>query len=424
MQQDKIKAASSSRRVSKGVERSRPAEVNIETHEAYMMESEPSRISVEDFRAMLMSAVYTGASDITVQSDMQPRAEIHGVMYRITRKPWSPSEVDMVLMEVYGGSNARTEINGMKVIDCSYELNLPDGARQRFRVNAIGIYGRDGKGVEITLRALPSKTPSLEMVKISDRELEALRPKDGIIVIAGATGSGKTTTMAAITGSQLKDTSNPVKIIDIQAPIENTFMDITGAVKGSSSLIGQSEVGKHIPNFAEGVRAALRRKPKIINVGEARDFETIHASLEASLTGHLVYTTTHAGNVSDAIRRLLSVFPAAEREARAFDLVSALRFMMVQHLVPRIDKPSVIPVREYLRFTPRIKEKLVSSQISEWPMMLIDEVHGRVSDTGPDDMRQSFLEVVKPLYEQGAISRNDAFLLGSSEAVSGTNGEV
>lgn len=406
-----------SRRVSKGVEKSRAFPVDIANREAFMLEEEPSRISVEDFRQFLMSCVLSGASDVTVQSDMQPRAEIHGIHYRATRKPWSPSEVDMVLMEVYGGSNARTEINGMKVLDFSYELNLEDGTKQRFRVNAIGIYGRDGKGVEITLRALPNKTPDLAMVKLSDEEVAALKPKDGIIIIAGATGSGKSTTMAAITRSQLEDIENTVKIVDIQAPIEYTFRDVTNATKGSSSMIGQSEVHKHIPNFAEGVRAALRRKPNIINVGEARDFETIHAALEASLTGHLVYTTTHAGNVADAVRRLLSVFPANERDARAFDLISAMRFMMVQHLVPRIDTPGVIPVREYLRFTPRLKEKLVSAGINEWPTMLIDEVYGRIPDVGPEDMCQSLLEVVKPLYIKGMISKNDTFLLGGLAAI-------
>lgn len=409
--------SAASRRVSRGVENSRVVELDTERREAFMLREEPSRISEEDFRELLMSCVLSGASDVTIQSDQQPRAEIHGVLYRVTRKPWSPSEVDMILMEVYGGANARTEINGMRVLDFSYELNLIDGTRQRFRVNAIGIFGRDGKGVEITMRALPSRTPDLEMVKLSEEEVDALKPKDGIIVIAGATGSGKSTTMAAITRTQLEDLHHPVKIVDIQAPIEYTFRDVTGNISGSSSMIGQSEVGRHIPAFADGVRAALRRKPNIINVGEARDFETIHAALEASLTGHLVYTTTHAGNVPDAVRRLLSVFPASEREARAFDLISAMRFLMVQHLVPRIDRPGRIPVREYLRFTQRVKERMVSADINDWPTMMIDEVRGRVTGRTEEDMCQSLVDVVTPLYRDGIISRTDTFLLGGLEAI-------
>lgn len=409
--------SSRQRKVSPGVERARKVPVEVGAGEAFMLEQDPPRISLEDFRALLMSCVMSGASDITIQSDQQPRAEIHGLLYRATRRPWGPSEVDQVLMEVYGGANARTEINGQRVLDFSYELNLPDGSRQRFRCNAIGIFGRDGQGVEITLRALPSITPSLSGVSLTEGETAALSPRDGIVIIGGATGSGKSTTMAAITRSHLENLARPVKIVDIQAPIEYTFRDVTNALTGSSSVIGQSEVGRHIRGFADGVHAALRRKPHIINVGEARDFETIQASIEASLTGHLVYTTTHAGSVADAVRRLLSVFPASERESRAYDLVSALRFLMVQHLIPRIDRPGRVPIREYVRFTPRLRERLLDNPINEWPLMITDEVYGRVPETGPEDMRLSLLEAVTPLFRSGVIARDDALRLGGLAAV-------
>ena len=405
------------RKVSPGVERARKVPIQVESGEAFMLDEDPPRISLEDFRALLMSCVMSGASDVTIQSDQQPRAEIHGRLYRTTRRPWGPSEVDQVLMEVYGGANARTEINGQRVLDFSYEVNLPDGSRQRFRCNAIGIFGRDGQSVEITMRALPSITPTLAGVSLSPEETAALSPRDGIVIIAGATGSGKSTTMAAITRSHLENQSRPVKIVDIQAPIEYTFRDVTNALSGSPSVIGQSEVGRHIRAFSDGVHAALRRKPHIINVGEARDFETIQASIEASLTGHLVYTTTHAGSVPDAVRRLLSAFPASERESRAYDLVSALRFLMVQHLVPRADRPGRVPIREYVRFTPRLRERILENPVNDWPLIITDEVHGRGVEPGPDDMRLSLLESVTPLYRSGIIAREDAMRLGGLAAI-------
>ncbi|PTX52520.1 defect-in-organelle-trafficking protein DotB [Gemmobacter caeni] len=407
------------RRVSPGVEQARKVPIIVGSGEAFMLDQDPPRISMEDFRALLMSCVLSGASDVTIQSDQQPRAEIHGLLYRTTRRPWGPSEVDQVLMEVYGGANARTEINGQRVLDFSYELNLPDGSRQRFRCNAIGIFGRDGQGVEITLRALPSVTPSLPGVGLSEGETLALSPRDGIVIIAGATGSGKSTTMAAITRSHLENLSRPVKIVDIQAPIEYTYRDVTNGLTGSPSVIGQSEVGKHIRGFADGVHAALRRKPHIINVGEARDFETIQASIEASLTGHLVYTTTHAGSVADAVRRLLSVFPANERESRAYDLISALRFLMVQHLVPRIDRPGRVAIREYIRFTPRVREGLLDAPINDWPLRITDEVYGRTQGAGAEDMRLSLLDSVAPLFRDGVISRDDALRLGGLAVIRG-----
>lgn len=440
------KSTAISRRISKGIENSvafKPIRADLT---CFVIPQEPARISNEDFRGFLMSCVLSGASDVTIQSDQQPRAEIHGVLYRATRKPWSPSEVNQVLIEVYGGANARTEINGRNVLDFSYELNLIDGTKQRFRCNATGIYGRDGQGVEITMRSLPSETPSLVMVNLEgltperavfDQNeakpflekpdalaapfisgvLEAMKPKNGIVVVAGGTGSGKSTTLAAVMRSHLEDVQNPVKIVDIQAPIEYTYRDIMSGISGSSSMIGQSEVGKHIRSFAVGVHSALRRKPNIISVGEARDYETISAALEAALTGHLVYTTTHANDVSDTIRRLLSTFPAMEREARAFDLISAMRYCMVQYLLPRIDKPGVVPVREYIKFTPRLKEKLVVLPVNDWPGVMADEVAGRVTDLDASDLCQSLCEVVTPLYSRGIISREDSFLLGGIDAV-------
>lgn len=325
----------------------------------------------------------------------------------------------MVLIEAYGGSNGPTEINAQNVLDFSYELNLPSGDRQRFRVNATGIYGRDGSGVELTFRALPRKTPDLLMVRLNSDEVEALTPRDGIVVIAGATGSGKSTTMAALTRYHLEESPRPVKIVDIQAPIEYTFRDVMSNLGGSSSTIGQSEVGKNIRSFADGVHSALRRKPHIINVGEARDFETISASLEASLTGHLVYTTTHASSVSVAIRRLLTIFPGNERESRGYDLISALRFVMVQHLVPTPDGTGRVPVREYLEFTDAMRERLLSAPMHEWSSIVDRAVLGELSGADPDMQFVSLRDVCTRLYAEQAITRSDALRLGGAQAIAG-----
>ena len=145
-----------------------------------------------------------------------------------------------------------------------------------------------------------------------------------------------------------------------------------------------------------------------INVGEARDFETISASLEASQTGHLVYTTTHADSVSGTMRRLLSTFPAAERDSRAYDLVSSLRFIMVQSLIPRIDTSGRVAVREYLRFTTRLRERLLSAPVGDWPSIVNREVASPAPDAGTDDLRRSLAEAVLPHLQAGRISRSRA----------------
>lgn len=404
-------ASKVSRRVSAGVANSRAIAPDRNRLEAFMLREEPPSLSEDDFREFLMSCAMSRASDVTIQSDQQPRAEIDGVNYRAARRPWSPAEVDRILAEVHGGANARAEINARRVLDFSYELNLPGGARQRFRVNATGIHARDGHGVEISLRVLPTRTPDPAEVGLEAIVVAAMKPRNGIVVVSGGTGSGKSATLAAVVRSHLEDANRPAKIVDIQAPIEYTFRDVAGGSSGSSSLIGQSEVGRHLDGFADGVRSALRRKPDIIVVGEARDLETISASLEASLTGHLVYATTHANDVPDAIRRLLAAFPAVEREARAFDLIASMRFCMAQHLLPRIDGPGRVAAREYVRFTPRLKEKLAALPVADWASVLRREVSGEAADDGPGDMRQSLRDSLSALLRLGAVSREDALAL-------------
>ena len=416
--------AGSARRVSPGVEHAKAFEIP-EGSPSFVpaIPDESPRVNPDEFRRILMSCVLAGASDVTIQTDQQARAEIHGRLYRVTRRPWSPSEIDAILSEVYGNASAQTEINGRVVLDFSYELNLGKGNRQRFRVNATGIHGRSGSGVEITMRALPSMTPTAKQVSLSDEELSALMPRDGIVVIAGATGSGKSTTMAAITRDHLESAITPVKIVDIQAPIEYTYQDVTSNLSGSSSTIGASEVKRHIESFADGVHSALRRKPHIIMVGEARDFATISASLEASLTGHLVYTTTHAGSVVDAMRRLLSVFPAAERDARAYDLLSGLRFLMVQHLVPRQDRPGRVPIRELLEVNSSVREKLIIHPTTEWAGKLIEIMRQDGNDHIGGALKRSLPDSVIPLYRNGTITKHDAIRIGGAEVARMIAGE-
>ena len=364
-------------------------------------EAVPNRVTARYFRELLVTCARSGASDITLQSDQQPRVEIDGDLFRIGRRPWTPSEVEMVLVELYHAANAIAEIKARKVLDFSYEIGRRNGIKWRFRVNATGVHAWDGSGIEITLRVLPSETPDSEFVSLSEQEVSTLTPRSGLVVIAGATGSGKSATMAALTRHHLESVSSPVKIVDIQSPIEYTFRDVSTHLKGSSSIIGQSEVGRHIPGFAAGVRSALRRKPHIINVGEARDLETIRTSLEAALTGHLVYTTTHAGSVADCVRRLLSAFPVEEREHRASDLGTSLRFIMVQHLVPRIGGGRV-PVREYLRFSGGIRTMLLRRPSHEWPGLILEIMECRASNYEKEFM-QRLDESAASLVKNGKI---------------------
>ena len=367
-----------------------------------------SRAAAAYLQKFLVNCAKRGVSDITLQTDREPRVEIKGRLYRYGNQPWSPSEVAAALTELYRGPHALAQINGRKVLDFSYELPTEFGDKQRFRVNGTGIEGMDSAGIEITIRILPSTTPDARFAKLSEKEIAEMAPRSGLVIIAGATGSGKSSTMAALIRHHLECTERPVKIVDIQAPIEFTYRDVSFPNSGSASLIGQSEVGRHVPDFQSGIRSALRRKPNIISVGESRDLETVSASLEAALTGHLVYTTVHAGSVTECVRRLISVFPGREREQRAYDLAASLRFILVQHLLPLKGCKGRVPVREYVSFGTILRFSMLKDLPSRWPALIENVLRERDQDAFSSVFKKNFGQSAKALVSAGMVDQEEA----------------
>ena len=366
------------------------------------------RAAAAYLRKFLANCAERGVSDITLQTDRVPRVEIEGRLHRCGDQPWLPSEVAAALAELHRGPHALAQINGRKVLDFSYELPTEFGGKQRFRVNATGIEGLDSAGMEITIRILPSTTPDAGFARLSEKEIAEMAPRCGLVVIAGPTGSGKSSTMAALIRHHLERAERPVKIVDIQAPIEFTYRDVSFPESGSASLIGQSEVGRHVPDFQSGIRSALRRKPHIISVGESRDLETVGASLEAALTGHLVYTTVHAGSVTECVRRLISVFPAQEREQRACDLAASLRFVLVQHLLPLKCCKGRVPVREYVSFCAALRFSMLRDSSSRWPALIEDVLRGADHDGLAAIFKKTFEQSAKALVSAGLVDQEEA----------------
>lgn len=362
----------------------------------------PQRLSLADFDKLAVQAVELGASDLTLQSERALRVQIHGRQRRGSVRQLSGSEVEELLRGLYRADNAPAEVKSGRTLDFSYDIRLDRARRQRFRVNATGILARGADGVEITLRVLPTRTPTWREIGLPEELLPALSPRNGIVVIAGATGQGKSTTLAAVIRMHLEASGRPRKIVDLQAPIEFTYEDVLEGLGSSASLIGQSEVPRHVESFAAGVRSGLRRAPDIILVGESRDRATIEASLEAALTGHLVYTTTHAGSVAETMRRLPIVFAVDDREARAFDLATSLKVVIAQQLLPKVGGGRV-PAREYLVFDDTIKEQLFGARTNEWGSIITRILAQPPART----LCRSMVTEVDDLHRQGLISRDE-----------------
>lgn len=324
------------------------------TKSEFLIKNEPLRISNNDLNLILEHCTNINSSDITIQSGEEIIAEIHGRLEKITTRKLTNSEVGVILNSIYG-SNGVTQLLSGKDLDTNYEFKPSRESRFRYRVNATGILVTGHQGIQITLRTIPTDPPLLADMKLESSIIEYLEPEQGVIYVTGATGSGKTTLLAAIIRNIAEKQDCHRKILTYESPIEFVYDDLNT----ESAVIGQSEIPRNLPSFAHGVRNALRRKPKLILVGEARDSETISAVLDAALTGHPVYTTLHTNGVAETIRRLVGSFSKEERLGKTIDIIETTKVILWQKLVPTVDGKRTA-LREYLVFNDQVRDELLS----------------------------------------------------------------
>ncbi len=338
--------------------------------DSYMVPNEPARFEPKHLDELLVYANKTGASDITIQTGSPIIAEIYGRLYPLTHRKLSNTEVGELLNAVYG-ANATIQILRGEDVDTHYEVRPNRNERFRHRVNGTGCYVEGHEAIQITFRTIPSTPPSLSELGLPESIVKAIAPDDGVVYITGSTGSGKSTLLAAIIKEIAEDPQSNRKILTYEAPIEFVY----DSIETPTAIISQSEIPRNLPSFAAGVRNALRRKPRLILVGEARDSETISAVLEAALTGHPVYTTLHSNGVPETIRRLVGSFSKEERIGRTIDIIETMRLIIWQRLVPTVDGKRVA-LREYLVFTEALRDRLLDSdpeQITATTRALVKE---------------------------------------------------
>lgn len=321
---------------------------------------EPMRLTADDIDPLLLWCVKKNASDITFQTDRPVYTEVDGVLYPATYRSMDAADMAVVLTKLYG-PEATARLAAARDLDVSYEVRPDRYSRTRFRVNITAILSRGRDSAQVTLRVLPGEPPTMADLAIEAEIVDAWDPRQGIVIITGPTGSGKTTLLAAGCRMLLERPKGCGKMLTYEAPIEYVY----DSIKSPRSLVSQSEIPRHLPDFAAGVRNALRRKPEIILVGEARDRETINAAIEAAQTGHAVYTTTHTLGVAATVQRMITVYDMAEREERALALMEALRMVVTQALVPRIGGGRV-GVREWMVFPGEVREKLMETPFTDW----------------------------------------------------------
>ena len=360
---------------------------------------EPDRFVEEQVDPLLLWCVKQNSSDITIQTDRPVYNEIHGVLYPGTFRNIDAADMAVLLSKIYG-PEALARLASGRDLDVSYEIRPDRYTRIRFRVNITAILSKGRDSAQITMRVLPSEPPTFKDLGIEQEIIDSWAPRQGLVVITGPTGSGKSTLLAAGNRHLLERPEGCGKMLTYEAPIEYTY----DTINSPRSLVSQTEIPRHLPDFAHGVRNALRRKPEIILVGESRDKETISASIEASQTGHAVYTTTHTMGVASTIQRMLSSYDMNEREERAIALMESLRLIVTQALVPRVGGGRC-GVREWMKFPDEVREKMMDMEFTEWP----NELQRMINQYGQTMARSAEIE-----FEAGNIDRRHYLLLSSA----------
>lgn len=351
-------------------------------------------------RNILFEALHLKASDIFIQPGAPITVRIHGKMFAITPNVLDQTEVFNVLSAIINRPSAPGEIMGGKAINHRYTLlddhNKTESGEEvsyGFRVNASPIMYKSQAVPQIVMRTIPSDPPKYHELGISEDLINRVTPENGIVYIAGRTGSGKTTTFASFIRHILEN-ETPIRgnIITHEEPIEYLY----GGIPSKHSIVVQSEIPAHFRTFAEANREAMRRKPGLLVIGELRDQETIEAAIEASMTGHPVYATVHANDVAAVIRRLITRIPDEEKEAVVYDIIEQTECIIAQDLLPTVDGKQVA-IREYLSLDRQLREPLYSIKnvgaITSTISSLVKK-HGR-----------PFRQDIEKFYKEGVISR-------------------
>jgi len=274
--------------------------------------------------------VQQNASDMHLSAGVQPFFRIHGEMVGLNHPPLENEAIQALIFEILTEKQKRQFVENWE-LDTSYQVK----GTGRFRVNVF----MQRRGMGGVFRVIPEVIKSAKEMNLPKAILDLIDTPRGLVLVTGPTGSGKSTTLAALINEI--NTTRKEHIITIEDPIEFVH-------ENKGSLINQREVASHTKSFANALRAALREDPDIILVGELRDLETMSLAMTAAETGHLVFGTLHTNNAAKTIDRVIDVFPQAQQAQVRVMLSESLRGVVAQTLFPRADKPGRVAAFEVL----------------------------------------------------------------------------
>ena len=291
---------------------------------------------------IIKAAVERGASDLHIKAGDVFRARINGRLVPLTKQALTPEQTRTIALQLLPNDEARAKLDTMQDYDCSW--GAPGIGR--FRVSIL----RQRSSFMIVMRVIPFDVPSFEKLAVPPVLTRIAEAERGMVLVTGVTGSGKSTTMAALI-NHINQHQNK-HVLTLENPIEFLHRDL-------QSSITQREIGVDTETFGAGLRAALRQDPDVILIGEMRDAETIDTAMKAAETGHLLVSTLHTPDAQSTVMRIIAMFPAEEQEIVRVRLAESLHAVISQRLLPRADGTGRVAALEVMLVTETVRELML-----------------------------------------------------------------
>jgi twitching motility protein PilT len=339
---------------------------------------------------LLKIAVESGASDLHLKVGTYPMMRVRGTLMPATEEKRLDHEDIVAMAAAVLPTGHREKFKENREVDLAYSV----AGLGRFRCNAFQQRGTVG----MIFRVIPMRVATIDDLALPKVLKKVAGEERGLVLVTGTTGSGKSTTLAALIDEI--NTTRTAHIMTIEDPIEYLHRD-------NRSIVNQREIGVDSNSFSQALRSALRQDPDVILVGEMRDFETIETALLAAETGHLVFSTLHTMDAAETINRIIAVFPPHQQKQIRIQLASVLRAVVSQRLIPKIDARGRVPAVEVLISTAFIRDCIMDKEKTHL-------IHGAIAQGTSQYGMQTFDQSIFSLYEQGLVSYEEALRWASN----------
>ena len=341
---------------------------------------------------IIKAAVDRGASDLHIKAGDVFRARINGKLVPLTKQRLTPDQTKAIALRLIASEEDRARIDKIRDYDCSW--GMPGIGR--FRVNIL----RQRSSFMIVMRVIPFDVPTFESLKLPAVLAQVAAAERGMILVTGVTGSGKSSTMAAIINHINQNQQR--HILTLENPIEFLHRDINCSVT-------QREIGTDTDDFRMGLRAALRQDPDVVLIGEMRDAETIDTAMKAAETGHLLVSTLHTPDAVTTISRIVSMFPPEEQEIARLRLAEALHAVVSQRLLPRADGQGRAAALEVMLCTGTARDMIKDKDRTP-------ELHDYIKESREQYGMQTFDQHLMDLVGDGLVTYETAVTASSNPA--------